>query len=267
MKYSIVIPTYNRAYITTSVIYNFLHLLKNREKDYEIIVVNDGSHDETLSILSFIKSTTNDILRIINTNKDNNEYRNPGFARNAGIKYASGEIICFCDGDIIHLINPLQQMDKILQNINDKNSIYITGTYMRINHKGECSGPHGKNANIPHGSWLAVSKENLIKIGGYDERFKIYGNEDHDIVQRFERMGLHHISCDKIIGIHPLFDSGRDDNQQPEHIKKIQLEIQRENNIIRNENITWGNGVEYLLEQSTGTINWNNQLEQSTGTK
>lgn len=245
MKYSIVIPTYNRMYITAGVVYNFLHLFKDRN-DFEILIINDGSTDETLTVMQSIQKI-NSHIRIINSDKENGEYRNPGFARNVGIKFAQGDFICFCDGDIFHVLNPLEKMDEITEKY-AKDSFYVTGVFMRTSSLGDCTGPHGYNTNMPHGSWLATSKDNLINIGGYDERFKIYGNEDHDIVQRLERKGLLHISAKEILGIHPFFDAGRDDTRQPEIIKKLQMEIQREISIIRNESKQWGNGYEVLSQ-------------------
>ena len=240
-KYSIVIPTFNRSKITASVVYNFLHLLKDRQ-DFELLVINDGSTDDTSSVVLDIKKYHGKV-RLINTDKANGEYRNPGFSRNTGIKFSKGKIVCFCDGDIVHLTDPLQVMDKFFTNDNE-DSLYITGVYMRAESNNKVTGPHGKNKNMPHGSWLGVSKKNLIEMGGYDERYKIYGNEDHDIVQRFERIGLKHISTEEIIGIHPHFDSGRDSTQDSEVIKKIQMEYQRESSVIRNATIHWGKGSE-----------------------
>ena len=114
VKYSIVIPTFNRSEITRSSMYSILNLVKARKQnDFELIVVNDGSTDDTQSYFERA-AQENEFIRLINTDKVNSEYRNPGFARNSGIKAARGQRVCFCDGDIIHLSDPLDEMDKLL---------------------------------------------------------------------------------------------------------------------------------------------------------
>ena len=240
-KYSLSIPTFNRSKITASVVYNFLNLLKDRS-DYELIVVDDGSTDDTVDIIMDIMKRNRQI-RLLRTSKTDGEYRNPGFSRNTGIQFSKGRIICFCDGDIIHLSNPLDSMDQVLLH-KDPDAIYTTGVYFRCESNGKVIGPNGLNKNMPHGSWLSVSRNNLIRMGGYDERYKTYGNEDHDIVQRLDRMGLEHISREDIIGMHPLFDSGRDTSDHTDLLRQKQMEYQRESSVIRNIDKEWGSGEE-----------------------
>lgn len=97
---------------------------------------------------------------------------------------------------------------------------------------------------MPHGSWLAVSREKIISIGGYDQRFKRYGNEDHDIVQRLRRLGLKHISSTNIVALHPEFDSGRPSSNLDNIAKDLQMEIQRDPSVIRNQDTEWGRYTE-----------------------
>lgn len=239
MKYSIIIPTYNRKFITLSVISNLYHLLKYRS-DFEIIVVNDGSTDATdvlfLEMRAFLPN-----FKIVQTDKELGMYRNPGFARNAGAKKAEGEILCFCDGDIIHLNDPLKELDEFLIN-KDKDSNYFTGLHYRL-FGTRLEGPRGESSDMPHGSWLAVSKNNFDEIGGYDERFQVYGNEDQDIVQRFRRKGLMHNILKTNIAVHPSFDGERDESLEIDSLKRLQMEYQRESSINRNAGEEWGKGV------------------------
>lgn len=111
IEFSIIIPTFNRANITKSCIFLLLKLLENSKFYFEIIVVNDGSTDDT-EIFFRNLSITNNKVRLINTDKKSGEYRNPGFARNAGIKASRGKFVCFSDGDIIHLTDPLRDTKK-----------------------------------------------------------------------------------------------------------------------------------------------------------
>lgn len=87
-KFSIIIPMYNiQEYIEKCI----NSVLQQDYEDYEIIVVNDGSTDNSERIVSNIK---NEKLLLIN--KPNGGLSS---ARNEGIKYATGDYIWFVDGD------------------------------------------------------------------------------------------------------------------------------------------------------------------------
>ena len=90
IKFSIIIPVYNISnYISECV----NSVLKQSFKDYEIILVNDGSIDDSFNIcLNYSKKHEN--VRLINQ-------QNGGLssARNAGINQAEGDYLLFLDGD------------------------------------------------------------------------------------------------------------------------------------------------------------------------
>lgn len=67
-----------------------------------------------------------------------------------------------------------------------------------------------------------------------------YGNEDNDIVQRFRRHGLTHVNASTIIAIHPDFDSGRVKNKLDDLNRDLQMEIQRDTSVVRNNGVNWG---------------------------
>ena len=104
-KISIIIPTYQRAKILPKCLDS---ILNQTYRNYEIIVVNDGSTDNTSEILDkykeiFIKQ--NKKFKIINQeNKGSNS------ARNRGFKQANGEYIIFWDSDIIAKQEMLEKM-------------------------------------------------------------------------------------------------------------------------------------------------------------
>lgn len=89
MKVSVIVPAYN----SEKTIKRCLDSLLNQSfKDIEIIVINDGSNDQTKEIL---KSYVNyDNILIFNT-----ENHGQSAARNLGLDKASGDYICFVDSD------------------------------------------------------------------------------------------------------------------------------------------------------------------------
>ena len=88
-KFSIIVPVYNvEEYID-----DCLKSIKNQSfKDYEVIVVNDGTKDNSIKLIK--ENFTDDRIKIFNK-------KNGGAAsaKNYGIKKAKGEFIFFVDAD------------------------------------------------------------------------------------------------------------------------------------------------------------------------
>jgi glycosyltransferase involved in cell wall biosynthesis len=96
MKVSVIIPTYNRAY---DVIRAIKSVLAQTYNNYEIIVVDDGSTDETRRVLRPYSHCINYFYQ------DN---AGPAAARNKGINLAAGEWLAFLDSDDTWLPNKLE---------------------------------------------------------------------------------------------------------------------------------------------------------------
>ncbi len=88
-KASVIIPVRNRSEYLDICLTNLLNQSAERT-DYEVIVVNDGSEEDVLSIAEKHN------VKIITTTA-----KGPSHARNTGVKYATGDIIIFLDGDMI----------------------------------------------------------------------------------------------------------------------------------------------------------------------
>lgn len=90
MKVSVIVPVYNvQAYIRESV----LSILNQTMCDFEVIIVNDGSTDQSIEIISDLIDEYDNITLI---NQENKGLSN---ARNTGLKVANGEYISFVDSD------------------------------------------------------------------------------------------------------------------------------------------------------------------------
>lgn len=96
---SVIIPTYNRAHLISRSIQS---VLNQTFKDIELIVVDDGSKDNTDEIIQAI-----DDPRVIYLKHQTN--RGVSAARNTGIKAARGEFIAFQDSDDEWLPNKLEK--------------------------------------------------------------------------------------------------------------------------------------------------------------
>lgn len=102
---SVIIPTYNRGYIIDKAIES---VLTQTYEPFELIVVDDGSNDDTMAV---IKKYGNKVQYIYQ--------KNTGLAaaRNTGLSAASGEFIAFQDSDDIWLPWKLQLQTALLRNL------------------------------------------------------------------------------------------------------------------------------------------------------
>ncbi|KEO72591.1 glycosyltransferase [Anditalea andensis] len=92
MKLSIIVPVYNIANYIQACIQSIISS-DLKEHEYEVIIVNDGSTDNSLEKIEFFADKYSHI-RIVNQ-----ENQGLGGARNTGIAQAKGEYIWFVDGD------------------------------------------------------------------------------------------------------------------------------------------------------------------------
>ncbi len=106
--FSVVIPMYNaEAFIRRSVD----SVLSQTEPDYELVVIDDGSTDSSLSIVS---SYQDDRLKVVEQ-----ENRGAGSARNRGIAEASGGWIAFLDADDMWRNDHLQELSILIREFGD----------------------------------------------------------------------------------------------------------------------------------------------------
>ncbi|KKU78104.1 MAG: Glycosyl transferase, family 2 [Candidatus Peregrinibacteria bacterium GW2011_GWA2_47_7] len=94
MQISVVIPTYNRC----DVLQRCLEALGNQKIDkssYEVVVINDGSQDQTSAMLKNFQKTAPFELRSFTQ-----ENKGQGMARNFGVEQARGDSILFLGDDV-----------------------------------------------------------------------------------------------------------------------------------------------------------------------
>lgn len=106
MKFSVIIPTYNRGWVIKESIDS---VLNQSISDFEIIVVDDGSTDETLEIL---KQYGNNISVVHKTNEG------PAIARNFGANKAKGDYLVFLDDDDIFFPFTLEVYNMVITSKN-----------------------------------------------------------------------------------------------------------------------------------------------------
>lgn len=193
-KVSVIIPTYNRAgYIVETLRSVFAQTFT----DYEVIVVDDGSTDDTADVLKPF------LDRITYIRKENG---GQGSARNAGIRLAKGEYIAFLDSDDLWLPEKLDVQVKYLDEHPEMVLVFTDAVIFF-----EDAGSHKKMGEIRF-SGRDVSFERLFRmnfipnlttmvrkscfdlVGLFNESRDLIGGEDYEMWLRIAmRFSLAHI--------------------------------------------------------------------------
>jgi glycosyltransferase involved in cell wall biosynthesis len=119
---SVVIPAYNEALRLGRSLGNVLNYLEDLEEESELIVVDDGSTDETASIASKCFEAARRVrTRLIRGERN----RGKGFAVRAGLLAAQAPIALFSDAD---LSTPITETPKVLSPIRNGDADIVFGS-------------------------------------------------------------------------------------------------------------------------------------------
>jgi glycosyltransferase involved in cell wall biosynthesis len=166
--FSIIIPTYNRA---EKIDIPIKSILNQHFKSWELIIIDDGSTDETNALIQTYSSH--------NVHYFYQQHQGRSTARNLGISKARGEYICFQDSDDEYLPNHLQTLyEAILQN--DTYKVFRTGMLIYENgkpsKKSNIIGIKGRNAYPFENFQTAAFHKNLLNEKSFPVKYFV--NED-----------------------------------------------------------------------------------------
>ena len=184
MKVSAIVPCYNAALTIEKAITSLLEQTFTIE---EIIVINDGSTDLSLSVIKGLKAKHSQLVIIDQENKG------VAYSRNQGIRLARGEYILTLDAD--DYFKPTF-VEKALQKFEEDEhyGAVMCGVVRIVNGKAITAWtPHSmtfEKCLSSNGalSCLLLKKSVLIEIGGYDEQM-VKGCEDWDLNIRILKHG------------------------------------------------------------------------------
>ena len=115
--FSVVIPTYNRAHLISDTIQS---VIQQYFTDWELLLVDDGSEDNTKEVIEAISKTDKRIRYIYQENAERSA------ARNNGIKHAKGQYICFLDSDDQYLPNHFETFKHEIDKLNSPIALFFT---------------------------------------------------------------------------------------------------------------------------------------------
>lgn len=117
---SVVIPAFNEERVIGATIDEILKYLEGRGLDYELIVVSDGSTDNTLDI-ALSRCKNNSSVKILK----NKSRMGKGFTVKKGALAARGSVIAFTDADLSY---PISELEKPLKLIRSHSADFAIGS-------------------------------------------------------------------------------------------------------------------------------------------
>lgn len=181
MLFSVVIPTFNRAGLLAATLAT---VRAQTLKDFEVVVVDDGSSDGTREYLRTI-----DRVRVIEQ-----DHRGPGAARNAGVAHAHGDYVAFLDSDDLWWPWTLSTFAKVIA---ESRPATVAGRYIDLPDERGLSAITEEPVRwrvfddylsssaqpISAGSGtIVIERETFERAGGFSER--PINAEDHDLMLR-----------------------------------------------------------------------------------
>jgi glycosyltransferase involved in cell wall biosynthesis len=170
VKVSVIIPTFNEEKNISACINS---MLSQSEKNVEILIVDDGSTDQTSLILDELQRNNSE-LRLLKQH-----HQGPAKARNLAAKQALGEILVFMDADMTFDKNFIKELiSPIIRN-------ETKGTFSKEELVGNWENVWSRcwnyNQNLPAQKMIpedypdqgldfrAVLKSEFLKVGGFDD--------------------------------------------------------------------------------------------------
>jgi len=115
---SIVIPAFNEQARIGPTLRKIIQYCCGKDYSFEIIVVDDGSCDNTSQVVENMRDGKGGMIRLLR----DKEHHGKGFAVKQGFMAASGEYILFCDAD---LSTPIEEAEKLIPYLSSGYSIAI----------------------------------------------------------------------------------------------------------------------------------------------
>ncbi len=168
---SVIIPTYNRAAYLAEAIAS---VTSQTWSPLELIVVNDGSTDETAATLAGLVAKPQPVsLRILC--QDN---AGPGAARNAGVAVARGEFLAFLDSDDLWLPDKLSRQMAVLQERPETDAVYGHGMQflspeLSVAERTRFAHLDGRVLPAPIAPSLLIRRGAFARVGPFDPALRI----------------------------------------------------------------------------------------------
>ncbi len=200
-KISVVVPTYNRSDLLQKCLQNLVNQSFDKN-EYEIIVVSDGPDETTKLKVAEYEGSLAAVLYYSLPQK-----RGPAAARNLGWRSAKGILITFTDDDCLPDENWLKEIwDFYNQEAHIAHIAYTGKVIVPISKHPtdfELNTSKLEIAEFVTANCICT-KETLIKVEGFDERFKAAWREDSDLHFKLLEHNIPIYKNENAIVVHPV---------------------------------------------------------------
>ncbi len=269
--FSIIIPCYNQAHFLPQCLDS---LLKQEYKNWEAIVVNDGSSDNTDKVCQKYAAVDSRIKLVKKTNGGLSS------ARNFGIANALGSRFIFLDADDFLYPNCLEKITKALQDSDDNVLIQYGYTYVKedgneiLSHtnaqKKSSLIPDIFEANLGPCHSICISRSLAFASGSFDENLKSV--EDWDFwIRAVKAGGTQKIISEKLVYYRYAKNSmSRDGFVMFDALKKViergskkDLRITIESELNKDYNFNSNSVIQQVLLRSLGVSVMQGKIDES----
>lgn len=229
--FSVIVPLYNKE---KYILRTLNSVINQTFIDFEIIVINDGSTDDSLNKVEEIKDS-----RLITYSQEN---RGLSAARNAGIKKAKSNYMALLDADDLWCEDYLQTIFNIIkldktskviatavETCKENTKVNLNSTLFNKKRVTTISDYFSLKRNIFTPSSLVIKKSIFETIGFFDDKIN-YGEEEDFFIRCFS---LHHITYYKYAKVYYLIGI---ENQLTSPNKKTKRKIPDYTKYLTNKN-------------------------------
>lgn len=202
-KISIIIPLYNKEKIVQRSVNS---VLCQSFSDFELIIVDDGSTDNSLSVVKSIKDNRIHII--------GQENGGPSKARNTGVKHAKGEWILFLDADDELLDGALDHLHSLTNKYHSAN-IFDGSFVVKYPTKEDSKTFNNKTIKNNYKAFFyretlpstghTLFKSKLLKVFPYDTTLRRY--EDVELIMRILKDAIIVTTSQPIFRVNAEFSS------------------------------------------------------------
>lgn len=206
-SFSIVVPTFRRPDVLRGTLAALLALEYDRDS-YEVIVVDDGADEPTARVVEELSGRGTSLIL------EAQQHRGAACARNRGARLATGDLVLFCDDDMIvepshlrmhmatrerhgdGLVSAAWQFAPAVETALRRTPFGRYRIDLERRYQSEAAGtplpsdPGCLRMPLLGAGNLALKRADFWEVGGFDENFPVAGAEDQDFSTRARNAGF-----------------------------------------------------------------------------
>ncbi len=234
MNISLLVSNFGRAELFKR---SLESILPQMGKWDEIVVADDsveeGEKEKMKAVLASVPVVPYKYVDMKNT-----KYRSGVFAKNVALRSCSNFLVIINDPEVMH-ITPNIKIIRERFDSGDRRVFLVPGT-MYFSNAGQSLSDFQGMRTTDHSMAPfigGIPREELMAIGGWDERFVFWGNDDNDLMYRLGLNGVRHVVDDSMQALHQWHErqpqSAMGDYNEP-------LLYEKPKKIVANEGKEWG---------------------------